>query len=157
MTKRKLLKSEICQFINKEVQNEDNKPSDIKEKLNLKFTIEVNYASSANLLYKAKLNQFGTASSDANKLRILCEEARKKFPSFFYKFKAPNNILKSLFFSTPSMRDQYKSYNNLLIIDTTFGTNRFNLPLMVGVIVNSMGRSNVAFRTRNRFSVSSRV
>ena len=43
------------------------------------------------------------------------------------------------------MREQYKTFKNLLIIDTTFGTNRFRLPLMFGVIVSNMGRSIVAF------------
>ena len=43
------------------------------------------------------------------------------------------------------MRNQYSYNNNLLILDTTFGTNRFKMPLMVGTLVNNMGRIMLCF------------
>jgi len=98
------------------------------------------------MLYKEEREKFGDPSQDAENLRTLCTEIKKAFPDFFNKIQSsPKNSLQSLFFSTPAMRTQYQKYKNLLILDTTFGTNRFHMPLMVGVMVNNMGRSVIAF------------
>lgn len=144
-TKAKVKEAEILKFIELEVQKKDNKPSDIKEKLQIKFGFEINYSYSANILYKTKINQFGNPSRDADSLKNLCIEAQKVFPEFFFQWREEENKLTALFFSTPLMREQYRSYKNILILDTTFGTNRFNLPLMFGIMVNNMGRSIIAF------------
>jgi len=95
-----------------------------------------------NLLSKIK----SETSNDAENLRKLCFEASQKFEDFFARFKVSNQSkLEAIFFSTPSMRRKNEKYKNLLIIDTTFGTNRFRMPMMIGAVVNNEGRTVIVF------------
>jgi len=119
----------------------------MKERLEIKFPgLDIDYTNTANTLYKLKNEVFGAAGLDAQNLLELCGELKKEFPDFFYKHKiSSDNRLSALFFSTPAMRSQYQRYKNVLILDTTFGTNRFKLPLMFGTMINNMGRTIIAF------------
>jgi len=93
----------------------------------LKFDVNLKYSSSANMLYKEEREKFGDPSQDAENLRTLCTEIKKAFPDFFNKIQSSfKNSLQSLFFSTSAMRTQYQKYKHLVILDTTFGTNRFH-------------------------------
>lgn len=145
----KLHEREIADFIKDNVHQNNDKPALLRTKLNLKFpSLSIDYAYSANLLYRIKQEMFGDPSKDAQNLVGLCREAEIQFPNFYFKSKTnplPENRFSGIFISTPTMRTEYKKYNNLLIIDTTFGTNRFKLPLMLGTMVNNMGRTVLAF------------
>jgi len=108
--------------------------------------MSLSYQDSANFLYQIKEESFGDPELDAENLKSLCEDIVLHFPEFCIEFKTNHqNKLSSLFFATPGMKDQYSHYNNLLILDTTFGTNRFKMPLMVGTLVNNMGRTVLCF------------
>jgi len=146
-SKYKLQEKEINEFIKDNVVEKNDGPAKIQEKLNLKFpNIQIHYDASANLLYKVKQEAFGEATMDAENLRELCAEISKKFPEFYYKLEInKDDRLSSIFIATPGMIKQYPKYKNLLIIDTTFGTNRFKLPLMLGTMINSLGKTVLAF------------
>jgi len=104
------------------------------------------YQDSANLLYKVKEDIFGNPGLDASNLKILCEEISQRFSTFYFKFKGDiDNKFCSLFFATAGMKEEYKHNYNLLILDTTFGTNRFKMPLMVESLVNNMGQTVICF------------
>ena len=122
------------------------KPSDLVEKIKTKFQIDMKYQDSANLLYKVKEDIFGNPGLDASNLKILCEEISQKFSTFYFKFKGDiDNKFCSLFFATAGMKEEYKHNYNLLILDTTFGTNRSQMPLIVGSLMNNMGRTVICF------------
>lgn len=142
----KLREEQIKQFTKESVGKKNIKPSDLVEKVKLKFEIDMSYQHSANLLYKVKEDVFGDPADDAENLKTLCEDISKAFPSFYFNYQQKEDSkLSSLFFATGGMRDQYIHYNNLLILDTTFATNRFKMPLMVGGLVNNMGRTVLCF------------
>ena len=88
-----------------------------------------------NLLSKIK----SETSNDAENLRKLCFEASQKFEDFFARFKVSNQS------KLASMRRYYEKYKNLLLIDTTFGTNRFRMSMMIGAVVNNEGRTVIVF------------
>jgi len=112
----------------------------MQEKIKLKFGFDVDYKYSANMVYKVIKETFGEPTQDAHNLELLCQDIKKNFTEFYFKSQFDKeNKLQSIFFSTPSMRKQYDKYSNLLIIDTTFKTNRFHMPLMIGALVNNMG------------------
>ena len=142
--KTRLHEKEISEFVKEIIVEKNDGPASTQEKLSLKFpSLEFDYVGSANILYKAKQEVFGCPDRDAQNLLELCEAAKKEFPNFYYNFKLkePEKILSSIFLATPAMRTQYQKFKNLLILDTTFGTNRFKLPFMIGALVNEMGRT----------------
>jgi len=143
----KLREGEIKAFVKETIVKKKDKPSIIKEKLNLKFPdINIDYDASANILYKVKQDIFGDVNMDAQNLKELCEALSQKFPDFYFKIlQKEDNKLSAIFIATPGMRLQYQKYKNLFLVDTTFGTNRFKLPLMLGTMVNGMGRTILAF------------
>jgi len=136
---------DVKKFVKNEIWEKNLKPSQVKEKIKNRFEFEPDYQFCANLTYGVQNEIFGEASKDAYNLKVFSERLRKKFPEFFYKDKAIDKTLKSLFFSTPGMQNLYENYNNLLILDSTFGTNRFSMPFVVGCIVNNEGRTLIAF------------
>lgn len=105
--KTKLCKSEIENFCKEEVLNSDTKPSDMQEKIKLKFGFDVDYKYSANMVYKVIKETFGEPTQDAHNLELLCQDIKKNFTEFYFKSQFDKeNKLQSIFFSTPSMRKQ---------------------------------------------------
>ena len=145
----KLYEKEIKVYIKENIHENNDKPALLRDKLNLKFpTLSIDHADSVNLLYKVKQDVFGDPSKDAQNLLELCKEAQLQFPNFYYQSNVsppPESRFSSIFISKPTMRTEYQKYKNLLMIDTTFGTNRFKLLHMLGTMVNNMGRNILAF------------
>jgi len=144
--KSKVFKKQAEELMKKTLHEEDLTPSDFRKKFEDKFGLPLDYQDSANLLYKVKDEVFGDPSKDAQNLISLCKGLSDEFEEFFFRYEVDNKQqLKSLFFATPTMREQFKVYSNLLIMDTTFGTNRFHMPLMFGAVVNGLGRTIISF------------
>lgn len=104
-------------------------PSKIKEKLQDKFGIDYDYMAVANVQANIDSQLFGKPTDDAETLKNLLLELKAKFPHFKGEIleDSVSHKLKGLFFATPLMSELAKKFMDLLIIDTTFGTNRFRL------------------------------
>ena len=140
--------NQIKAFIKEEDKMEDIKPKDIAEKIKCKFGVELDYQLTANCLYKSKIENFEKPTSDANNLVFLCQQISQDNDDFFFAHclsEQSEQMLKAIFVSTPSMNSCFQHYKNLLILDTTFATNRFKMPLFIGIVVNSEGRSALVF------------
>ena len=55
-----------------------------------------------------------------------------------------NGVLQYLFFCTRARRDAYEKYPEVLLIDSTYKTNKCNMPLTVFVCLDSNGHGRVA-------------
>jgi len=86
----------------------------------------------------------GPPSQDAETLRKALKEDCFKH-KYFYKEKIINNQLKSLFFMTKRMKLLAETFNDVVFLDSTHKTNRFNLPLLDAVIINNFGKTSTIF------------
>jgi len=59
----------------------------------------------------------------------------------FYKVQCVDSEFKGLSFMTKRMISVAKQFSDVLIIDTTHGTNRFNLPLLDIAAINNLGKN----------------
>ena len=62
-----------------------------------------------------------------------------------YYFKKENDQLKNICFMTERMVKLANTFSDVLILDTTHKTNRFNLPLLDIIVINNLGRSCTCF------------
>ena len=115
-------------------------------KIKDKFGIELAYKQISNLCSKQRVKKFGDPSEDANSLKDLCMKILGNVSGFYFNYKINDKqVLKSLFFSTKSMHEGFKLYNNLLIMDTIFSANRFRMPLLPGTVVDNEGKTMLTF------------
>lgn len=61
----------------------------------------------------------------------------------FDKLLGEENQLRAFVFVTKGMLNLYKQYKDIIILDTTFGLNRFNMPVLTIAGVDNCGRTVV--------------
>ena len=92
---------------------------------------------------KVKDKLFGQQSEDANNLKNILNNSASIGIISDYLLNE-NNKLRNLVFTTEYMRKLYESFNDVVLVDTTFGTNRFKMPLLVISGINNEGQ-NILF------------
>jgi len=99
------------------------------EELKDKFGEEYEYQTIANIQHSIERDLFGTPTEDAENLRCLVSNLKTKFQDFLgdYKYDEDSKQLTALIYATPKMRSLAEKYMDLLVMDTTFGTNRFRM------------------------------
>jgi len=91
---------------------------------------------------RLKEEELGKASEDANRLvKMLTKDCEERN----YYFKKENDQLKNICFMTERMVKLANTFSDVLILDTTHKTNRFNLPLLDIIVINNLGRSCTCF------------
>jgi len=115
-------------------------PKDVYEKINFKFDKKFDYTKIRNAYYKVKASLFGTPNNEAHELIKLLESLKNLgFIHFAAKAHPQNKNLEALVFASEGMISLYRSYKDILILDTTFGLNRFNMPVLTLAGVNNNG------------------
>jgi len=118
------------QFI-KEIMLEKNLSiKEVLEKVNLKFDLKVSYSTVKNVYYSVKSKLFGKANEDANNMSFLLHKLQEKDFLKYDCLRSEEKNLRALIFVTKGMVSLYQNYKDMIIIDTTFGLNRFNMPLL---------------------------
>jgi len=103
---------------------------EVQDNVETKFDCEINYKTIKNFYYKVINKLFGQPNDDAKGLVNLLEILKKKGSTYFNQLLSNNGHLEALVFATLDMIELYKLYKDMLILDTTFGLNRFNMPLL---------------------------
>ena len=102
-------------------------PKEMQEKLKDKFDQDYNYQTVANIQKKLDLKMYGNPTEDAENLKQLIlnlKEGSSDFLGEILKVEKTNE-LKAIVYATPVMKDLANSFFDVVIIDTTVGTNKF--------------------------------
>jgi len=123
-------------LIEKSVTNKE-----VQESLKLKYEIKFSYYDVKNACFKIKSKLFGKANEDARTLIKLLEELKENKMIFFDKLIGHNQNLRAFLFVTNGMASLYKEYKDIIILDTTLGLNRFNMPVLTIASIDNFGRT----------------
>ena len=123
-------------LIEKSVTNKE-----VQESLKLKYEIKFSYYDVKNACFKIKSKLFGKANEDARTLIKLLEELKENKLIFFDKLIGDNQNLRAFLFVTNGMASLYKEYKDIIILDTTLGLNRFNMPVLTIASIDNFGRT----------------
>jgi len=127
--KSKHISSEMQIFLFEESKKKNLKPKELKEKVEIKFNTNIDYRTIANAHYLTTSQLFGNNTQDADSMKNLILLLKSKFPDFLGKILKDNinNQLKAIIYATPQMKALAEKFMDLLVMDTTFGTNRFRM------------------------------
>ena len=119
--------------------------SKLKELINKEFSKDFSEKTIIYQVNKIKEEEYGKASQDTQKLVELLTKDSAERKYFFKTENFENGQLKNLCFMTSKMMTLANEFSDVIIIDTTHKTNRFNLPLLDIIIVDNLGRSCTCF------------
>ena len=147
ISKRKAVK--ITKFMEKREMEEHLNPKDIKKESEAYLEghlncdqVEIPYKQSAYLFSKTKKKIWGPSDKDANLLNEFAEEVKKEFPNCLAEVQIDeNNRLKNFVYSSEQMRELYLRFNDVLLMDTTFKTNKFKMSLLIIAGINEEGKT----------------
>jgi len=112
--------------------------------INEEFKTNFKTNTISNQVKLLETEEHGPPSEDANRLiEALRKEA--KYQNCFYKEKVEKSQFKSLFFMSKRMKSLVQNFGDVIFMDATHKSNRFNLPLFDGVIINNYGKSCTCF------------
>jgi len=112
--------------------------------INKQFKLNFHRKTIYYQIMKLKTKENGTLSEDSSKLiELLKEDSNRRNSHFDVQFE--NQIFKGFSFMTQRMISVVKHFYDVLIIDTTHGTNRFNLPLLDIAAINNFGKTITCF------------
>ena len=101
----------------------------------------VPYDSKAISNYTAKLGE-GHRVQDVKKLLEYFEEVKKDDPGFFYKYLLDDDDrVVNIYWVDGPAREVYKNYHDCISFDTTYLTNRYNMPCAPFIGINRYGHS----------------
>ena len=139
------IKSEVSMYLEWKLT-----AADVQKILNEKFKWNIQYQEVYNLMKNLKYgnNKFYTGSSDVEKFLTLVKEYKIKDPEMSYEFEYEDDNdktkLKRAFVMTGKMKKIYQKFNDVVIIDAIYRTNKHDMPLVVFSGVTSDG-SNIIF------------
>eukprot|EP00912_Choanoflagellata_sp_UC4_P001761 UC4_evm7s1127 len=133
-------------------------PDDVKEKMKdlhalgclkgatINKLIQEDYFPNIKVTWTMKdvYNYFGglkTANAEASSFLKLLEEKRNTDPRWILKYDL-NNVtmrLEHCFWMSPSGRDSYSRFHDVVEVDATYKTNRFNMPLVLATGIDNHG------------------
>ena len=93
-----------------------------------------------NLKQADRLKKIG--NTDIQSTLNYVKKLQKDQPGFYYSMRTDEeNIVKSIFWTDSSSRLNYKLYGDFISFDTTFSTNKYNMPFAPVVGINGHGRT----------------
>jgi len=118
----------------------------ITDLINQEFKKKFHWRTIYYQLRKITDQMYGKISEDASKLCDLFEKDTEVRGSFSQvKKNTDENRLESCCFMSQRMQKLLEYFSDVIVIDTTHKSNRFNLPLMDVIVVNNMGHTCTAF------------
>ena len=124
----KQLNEEERKFIHDKIKQKKLTPAELKEKLEDKYGKDYDYRKVANEQRIIGNLYFGDPTEDAALLQSRLIMLKKKFPDMLATIKKNNkNEFEGLIFAMPSMKNLATHFFDLVILDTTFSTNRFRM------------------------------
>jgi len=126
-------------YMQKQEINTALKPKEMKEKSQAflqGFQNEMDLAIpdrfTFNLHRKVRSLVWGPNTEDANMLLNLAIKLQEKNPHHLTNFKVSSeNKLECFVFSSANMKKLYSNFNDILLIDSTYRTNRYKMPLLI--------------------------
>ena len=95
-----------------------------------------------NLHRKIKQKIWGPNTEDANNLYKLALEIKSQNPTNLVEIKvSQDDKLEGFLFSSVNMKTLYNKFKDVILIDTTYRTNRYKMPLVVFGGVNENGKT----------------
>jgi len=131
---------EIIEMI-KELKCLSKNVPDLTDTINKKFNKNFSSRAIYYQLSKIKDEENGPMTEDAQNLLNLIEENIKKEGGFLKADINYERILQSFCFMTPRMKKNLNKFNDVIVIDTTHKSNRFNLALLDVIVINNLGKS----------------
>ena len=104
-------------------------------------SFSIQKSQSYYLQKKARSCIWGPDTNDATTLLNLTKHLRKEFPDALVKIQESEGKLKNMIFSTSNMKKLYSAFNDIILIDSTYRTNKYKLPLIVLAAINEEGRT----------------
>jgi len=151
----KILIKDINAYVAKEQLKKTHTPAVIREKVlsyvkgkeNNDINLPYNFCS--NIHYTNKNKIYGLSEEDADNLQNLFLKIKEDMPDSLCKIlkkKIKRNDeeadqLDSFLLSTENMKNLYDMFNDVILVDTTYKTNRFRMPLMVIAGINENGKT----------------
>ena len=117
----------------------------LKEIVERKVEQKFRYMDVYNSQSKARKVLFGYPSEDANNLVNMAIHIQERVPGFTFDVtvNSDDKSLKTLLLITPRMYDQFQRHGDIMIVDTTFDTNRFRVSLLVIMGVDSEYKNTI--------------
>lgn len=112
--------------------------------INKHFKTNFHYKTIYYQVKKLKELEYGKMSDDANTFIKMLEADYKKRGGKF-EVDVVNNKLRSCCFMTKRMQSLANNLNDVIIIDSSHKTNRFNLPFLDVAVINNYGKTALCF------------
>ena len=116
---------------------------ELTEYVNKQHNIKANYHQIYYQENKSYAEEYGNFKDDAKMLLEVCEEDLHLHLGKYKHCLNTDNQLVNFIYSSKEMEEVYRRFNDLLIIDTTFKKNRFNMPMINFVNIDEYGFSKV--------------
>ena len=92
---------------------------------------------SAYLVRKTKEKIWGSSNKDAQNLKMLINHIQTNYPNCLAKIMTnEKNQFQNFIFSSPNMRTLYQKFNDIVLLDSTYRTNKYRLPLFIIAGIN---------------------
>lgn len=114
-----------------------------------KQELELNYQLCSYVHYTTKENLFGPAEEDTNSLNKIFNLVKTNFPNSLCEISTKTKMvgeaqvsqLENFVFSSENMKNLYTLFDDVVLIDSTYRTNKFNMPLLVLAGVNEESKT----------------
>ena len=104
--------------------NKKSKIIDIKEALEKKYNITLDYHTTLYYAFRKIFPRFG--DDDANNFVSMLKEK-----NIYSKIDVIESKVQRLFLATPRMIRNYELYGDIILIDSTYRVNQYNIPLII--------------------------
>ena len=117
----------------------------ITKLINKEFSMNFHYKTIYYQLRKLTDNILGEINDDAYNFVSMLEQDHNIRGGFYDIMKDDDGKLLNCCYMTQRMHRVLESFSDVLIIDTSHKTNRFNLPLLDIVVINNLGKTITCF------------
>jgi len=140
----RLLDSKAKDLIQQKVNSTSSCGERLKDIIDSSRKKEANYTTVYNEIRKFRKIMFGKVGDDAYLLVKILQKL-KAHHHFDFRYQTNDSQeFQSLIFMSAKMKDCYRLFGDVILLDTTFGTNSFKLSCMVMMGMNEEGK-NVVF------------
>jgi len=148
---------EVKNYIAQEELKCAHTPGEIQDKVNAyiqgkenNLKIELPYKVCSYLHYSSVENIYGPSAKDATNLMELMKISKQfnpqnlcsiNYAKFILENGLEKEILQDFVVCTETMKNLYSIYNDVILIDTTYKSNKFRMPLLVVAGISGEGRT----------------
>ena len=119
--------------------------SELTSLINKEFHKNFHYKTIYYLVNQIKEETLGKATEDANTLVKLLEEDALKRNGFYQTKINNNNQLSGFCYMSNRMKIMLEHFSDVVIIDGSHKTNRFNMPFIDIALINNFGKTITCF------------